>query len=285
MLAWCSGDYVEVADGADVATVQPGPCLFETFAVRGGQVACLPDHLARLAAACPRLGLDARRLHLGAAANPQAWGPILRRLFAAAGLTDGIARLIVAARPDALAREWLTVRALPPTPAALDLFALRTRRDAPEWLPRPKSGPWRNSAEAWRELRTLADRPDAEGVQFDAAGCVSEATRSSLAWWDGERWCFPAVSTGRLPGTAAAQFRSVASQAGRSCVDVASAFPSAAHSVVVLRSTFAAGGVLARSYQPLDGAMAWRPKTDQTEAQARLADLARWRAQRSVNLA
>lgn len=285
MLAWCSGDYVEVAEGADVATVQPGPCLFETFAVRGGQVACLPDHLARLAAACPRLGLDARRLHLGAAANPQAWGPILRRLFAAAGLTDGIARLIVAARPDALAREWLTVRALPPTPVALDLFALRTRRDAPEWLPRPKSGPWRNSAEAWRELRTFADRPDAEGVQFDAAGCVSEATRSSLAWWDGERWCFPAVSTGRLPGTAAAQFRSVASQAGRPCVDVATAFPSAAHSIVVLRSTFAAGGVLARSYQPLDGAMVWRPTADQAEAQARLADLAQWRAQRSVSLA
>jgi branched-subunit amino acid aminotransferase/4-amino-4-deoxychorismate lyase len=285
MLAWCSGDYVEVPDGADVATVQPGPCLFETFAVRGGQVACLPDHLARLAAACPRLGLDARRLHLGAAANPQAWGPILRRLFAAAGLTDGIARLIVAARPDALAREWLTVRPLPPTPAAFDLFALRTRRDAPEWLPRPKSGPWRNSAEAWRELRTIADRADAEGVQFDAAGCVSEATRSSLAWWDGERWCFPAVSTGRLPGTAAAQFRSVATQAGRSCVDVAGAFPTDARSVIVLRSTFAAGGVLARSYQPLDAAAAWRPTADQAEAQARLADLARWRAQRSVSLA
>jgi branched-subunit amino acid aminotransferase/4-amino-4-deoxychorismate lyase len=276
---------VEVPDGADVATVQPGPCLFETFAVRGGQVACLPDHLARLAAACPRLGLDARRLHLGAAPDPQAWGPILRRLFAAVGLTDGIARLIVAARPDALAREWLTVRPLPPTPAALDLFALRTRRDAPEWLPRPKSGPWRNSAEAWRELRTITDRPDAEGLQFDAAGCVSEATRSSLAWWDGERWCFPAVSTGRLPGTAAAQFRSVALQAGRSCVDVASVFPSSAASIVVLRSTFAAGGVLARSYQPLNGAAAWSPSTDQAEAQARLADLARWRAQRSVSLA
>ncbi len=285
MLAWCSGDYVDVAEGADVATAQPGPSLFETFAVRGGKVACLPDHLARLSLACPRLGLDARRLHLGGAPDPQAWGPILRRLFAAAGLTDGIARLIVAARPDALAREWLTVRPLPPTPEAVDLFALRTRRDAPEWLPRPKSGPWRNSADAWRELRTLADRPDAEGVQFDAAGCVSEATRSSVAWWDGARWCFPAASTGRLPGTALAQFRSVAAQAGRACVDVAAGFPSGARSVVVLRSTFAGGGVLARSYRPLDVDATWRPAADQSEAQARLADLAAWRAQRSVSLA
>jgi len=284
MLAWCSGDYLNVPDGADVATLQPGSCLFETFALRGGQVACPADHLARLALACPRLGLDPRRLHLGAAPSAEAWSPILRKLLAQANLTDAIVRLIVAARPDALAREWVSVRPLPPTPSEMDLFALQTSRDAPEWLPRPKSGPWRNSATAWRELKTIADRGDAEGVQLDAAGHVSEATRSSLAWWDGQRWCFPAISTGRLAGTAAAQFRSIAAQAGRTCVDVAVPFPLDARSVVVLRSTFTAGAVLARSYQSPAGEVRWSPSADQDEALARLADLAAWRAQRSVSL-
>ena len=284
MLAWRSGDYLDVPEGADVATVQPGPCLFETFAVRGGRAECVPDHLARLALACPRLGLDPRRLLLGAAPEPAVWGPILRKLLAKAGLGEAIVRLIVAARPDGTATEWLTLRPLPPTPAGLDLFALRTPRDAPEWLPRPKSGPWRNSADAWRELRTLADRPDAEGVQCDAAGHVSEATRSSLVWWDGARWCFPAVSTGRLPGTAAAQFRSVVAQAGRSCADVATPFPMDARSVVVLRSTFLGGGVRARGYVGPAG-FAGAPAADESEAVARLAELAAWRAQRSVSLA
>jgi branched-subunit amino acid aminotransferase/4-amino-4-deoxychorismate lyase len=285
MLAWRNGDYVDVPDGAEVATVQPGPCLFETFALRGGRAECLSDHLARLAMACPRLGLDPRLLHLGAAAEPQAWGPILRKLLAKAGLTDAIVRLIVAARPDGSATEWLTVRALPVSPSAIDLFELRMRRDAPEWLPRPKSGPWRNSSDAWKELRAQADRPDAEGVQCDARGCVSEGPRSSLAWWDGERWCFPSVSTGRLPGTASAQFRGVVALAGRTCADVDTPFPMDARSVVVLRSTFQGGGVLARSYRGLASAQVWAPAQDQSEAQARLADLAGWRAQRSVSLA
>jgi len=276
---------VEVPDGAGVATLEPGVSLFETFALRDGQVACLGDHLARLAMACPRLGLDPQRLQLGARPSSQAWSPILQKLRAAAGLTDAIVRLVVAARPDALAREWVTVRPLPPTPPAMDLFALRTLRDAPEWLPRPKSGPWRNSAEAWRELQALADRPDAEGVQYAADGSVCECTRSSLAWWDGARWCFPALSTGRLPGTAAAQFRSIAAQAGRACVDVAEAFPLHARSLVVLRSTFAGGAVLARSYRSPAGDVLWGPAVDQAEATARLADLAAWRAQRSVSLA
>jgi hypothetical protein len=176
------------------------------------------------------------------------------------------------------------VRPLPPTPSEIDLFALQTRRDAPEWLPRPKSGPWQNSATAWRELKSIADRGDTEGVQCDADGHVSEATRSSLAWWDGERWCFPAISTGRLAGTAAAQFRSIAAQAGRTCVDVAVPFPVDARSVVVLRSTFTAGAVLARRYQTTAGEVQWLPSSNQAEAQARLADLAAWRAQRFVSL-
>jgi len=283
MLAWRSGDFLAVPDGAAVATLEPGVSLFETFALRGGKVECLSDHWARLAVACPRLGLDPRRLQLGSSVSAAVWSPVLRKLLDAAGLADAIVRLVVSARPDGAATEWVTVRPLPATPVGIDLFGLRTRRDAPEWLPRPKSGPWRNSAEAWHELRTIADRADAEGVQFDVHGHVSEATRSSLAWWDGARWCFPSAATGRLPGTAAAQFRSVVAQAGRTCVDVAGAFPAEARSMVVLRSTFGGGGVLARGYAPVDG-QPWSPSGEPAEALARLAELSAWRAQRSVSL-
>ena len=57
-----------------------------------------------------------------------------------------------------------------------------------------------------------------------------------------------------------------------------------ARSVVVLRSTFTAGAVLARRYLTTAGEVQWLPSSNQAEAQARLADLAAWRAQRFVSL-
>lgn len=285
MIGWRQGEWVELPDAADVAALVPGPSLFETFALRGGRVACLGDHLARLAAACPRLGLDPARLRLGADASAARWSAPLGGLLGRNGLTEGIVRLLVAPRGDGLATEWLTVRPLPATPSALDLYLLTTRRDAPEWLPRPKSGPWRNSAEAWRELRALADRPDAEGAQLDARGCLSEGPRSAFAWWDGACWNFPSADTGRLPGTAQAQLRAVLAHAGRPTRDVAwPGFPTAALSFLVLRSTFDGGAVAARSCQA-DGRLAWRPIGDQSEAARALALLAAWRAQRGVSFA
>jgi 4-amino-4-deoxychorismate lyase len=263
----------------------PGPSLFETFAVRAGRIACLGDHLDRLALGCPRLGLDPHRLMLGADATTPRWSVPLGGLLGRNTLTDAIVRLLVAPRGDGMATEWLTVRPLPATPSAIDVYQLSLRRDAPEWLPRPKSGPWRNSSEAWRELRGVADRPDAEGIQLDARGCLSEGSRSSIAWWDGESWNFPAVETGRLPGTAAAQLRSVLAQAGRPVRDVSwPGFPSNAQSVLVLRSTFEGGAVLARSYHA-DGRLAWQPSGPQAEATRALALLAAWRAQRCISFA
>lgn len=288
MLAWCSGNYVEVPAGATVADLEPALSLFETFALRQGRVECLGDHFARLALACPRLGLNPARLYLGAGPDRERWAPILQKLLAGAQLTDAIVRLVVKMRPDAQAREWLTVRALPPTPPGIDLFSLETLRDAPEWLPRPKSGPWENSARALRELKKYADRPDAEGIQLSAQHCVSEGTRSSLAWWAQGAWHFPAPSTACLPGTAAAQFRSVVQQAGRKVCEVAVPFPTEASAVVVLRSTLVGGAVLARNYVLARGTGApqvrWEAPAEQPEATARLAELAAWRAQRSVSL-
>ena len=285
MIGWRQGEWLTLPDGADVASLVPGPSLFETFAVRSGRIACLADHLARLAVGCPRLGLDPARLMLGADAQAARWSAPLGALLGRNGLTDATVRLLVAPRGDGLATEWLTVRPLAATPAAIDLYRLTTRRDAPEWLPRPKSGPWKNSAEAWRELRAFADRPDAEGVQLDARGCLSEATRSSLVWWDGASWNFPAVETGRLPGTTMAQLRSALTQAGRPARDVSwPGFPAAAEAVLVLRSTFDGGAVSARSYHA-DGRLVWQPAGTSAEAARALALLAAWRAQRCISFA
>lgn len=285
MIAWRQGEWTELPDGAEVARVHPGPSLFETFALRAGAVACLPDHLERLALACPRLGLDPARLFLGSAPRPERWQPVLRELLRRAGLTDAVVRLQVVPRDDGLATEWLTVRPLPPTPAAIDLFALRTERDRPEWLPRPKSGPWANSSAAWAELRRRTDLPSAEGVQFDAQGHVAEATRSSLAWFAARGWCFPAASTGCLSGTAAAQLRGVLLRDGAPVTETAEGFPLSAAAVLVLRSTFVGGAVPARSFADIDGRTAWTAGELPAPVVRALASLAAWRAQRAVSLA
>ncbi len=285
MIGWRQGEWVTLPDGAEVSALVPGPSLFETFALRAGRIACLTDHLDRLALGCPRLGLVSTRLMLGADADVARWSAPLGGLLGRNTLTNAIVRLLVAPRGDGLATEWLTVRPLPATPSAIDLYQLSLWRDAPEWLPRPKSGPWKNSADAWRELRALADRPDAEGVQFDARGCLSEGVRSSLAWWDGACWNFPSVETGRLPGTAAAQLRGVLAQAGRPVRDVSwPGFPANALSVLVLRSTFDDGAVPARSYHA-EGRLTWQPSGPQVEATRALALLAAWRAQRCMSFA
>ena len=282
MIGWCNGEWAPLPDGAEVSVVHSGPSLFETVALRNHRIACLPDHLARLQLALPRLGLASERFILAGAAVPAAWSGPLQGLLERHKLTDAIIRLMVVARADGRPLEWLTARPLPPTPPSIDLLQLRTVRDRPEWQPRPKSGPWINSSAAWRELRALADRPDVEGVQSDAAGHLCEGTRSSLAWCEGPQWYFPSAETGRLPGTAAAQLRGVLVLAGRAITDISAPFPRHASSVVVLRSTFATGAVLARSYA-VDGQKIWQPSSDQTEATQALRLLADWRAQRCIS--
>lgn len=282
MLAWRSGEWAEVAEGATVAQLHPGASLFETFALRGGRVEALADHLARLATAAPRLGIDPRGLRLANTTAAADWAPVLRPLLARAGLTDAIARLVVVPDGRGGAVEWVTVRPLPPTPPSLGLRLLATVRDEPEWSPRPKSGPWRNSGEGLAELAAAADPATTEGLQFDARGHLSEGTRSGIAWLEGDRWCFPAASTGRLPGTAAGQFRALLQAAGRTVAEVAAPFPTRATAFAILRSTLAGGGVVAHEARDATGVV-WRP-TDATEARARLADLAAVRAQRCVSL-
>lgn len=285
MLAWRNGEYVAVPDGATVAQIHDGPSLFETFALRAGSVECLADHWHRLALSCPRLGLDPQKLILGQSTDRTKWSPVLQKLLSAAGLTDAIVRIVVVPRTDGLSTEWVTVRPLPESTPRVDLFLLKTVRDKPEWLPRPKSGPWKNSAMAWKELSSLTTRLDVEGVQFDDAGNVSECTRSALAWWDGKQWSMPAASTGCLPSTTANQLNGVLHQARMPIQEVATAFPHEAQSILILRSTLAGGASLVNQVFTYDGQVAWRAAADQSQAHIQISALRSWRAQRSVNLA
>jgi branched-subunit amino acid aminotransferase/4-amino-4-deoxychorismate lyase len=285
MLAWRNGEYVTVPDGATVAQIHDGPSLFETFALRAGRVECLTDHWQRLALSCPRIGLNAQKLILGQSTDRAKWSPVLQKLQSAAGLTDAIVRLIVVPRDDGLSTEWVTLRPLPESAPTTDLFLLKTTRDKPEWLPRPKSGPWKNSAAAWKELKSLTDRPDVEGVQLDLEGNVSECTRSALAWWDGKRWSLPAGPTGCLPSTTANQFKGVLSQAKVPFQEVAAPFPDAAESIIVLRSTLLGGSSLVQKVFSADGKICWQASPNQSHTKAQQEALRAWRAQRSINLA
>ena len=178
---------------AEPGSFPEGARLFETIALRAGRVERLDDHLTRLGG-----GLR----HLGSLPGPLASGDIgaWRAAVRGLGARDAILRLVVGE-----GFEELSARPLLASPPVFQLVTLRTLRDGPEWLPRPKAAPWANSLAATRELRSLGVPGGVEGVQLDGHGWVSECTRSSLAWVMGGRLQVPAASTGRLPGTALGQ--------------------------------------------------------------------------------
>lgn len=258
-----------VPGGAMPGSFPDGARLFETIALREGRVECLDDHLGRM-----RAGLRHLRLEPGplASGHPATW----REAVAALSVRDGILRLVVG---DGF--EELGARPLLPSPGVFALRTLRTARDVPEWLPRPKSAPWANSLAATAELRDLGVPAGVEGVQLDARGCVSECTRSSLAWVVDGVLCVPAPSTGRLPGTALSQ---LAACSGLPVREVETGPPTRAEAVLVLRSTFPGGAVAASSWSDVDGGLLWRA-ADLVQARALLARLAEARAQRSLSLA
>ena len=285
MLAWRNGEYISVPDGAEVSQIHDGPSLFETFALRAGRVECLADHWHRLAIGCPRLGINAQKLILGQSIDSQNWSPVLKKLLTNANLTDAIVRIIVVPRSDGLSTEWVTVRPLPPAVPSVDLYLLKTTRDKPEWLPRPKSGPWKNSSAALKELKALTSRHDVEGIQLDTNGNISECTRSAIAWWNGDMWSLPANSTGCLPSTTANQFRGVLTQAKVPFHDVAAPFPKDARSILILRSTLSGGANLVNKVLSTNGQIIWQAPADQQHATAQMRALSDWRSQCSMNLA
>ena len=245
-----------------------GAAFFETVALRAGVVECLDDHLARLRAGMSRAGLAPGPLASGDLA---AWREALRLL----GGQAGVLRLVVGP-----GFEELGLRALLPSPEVFRLRSLRTVRDAPEWLPRPKSAPWANSLAASVELRSLGEGAGVEGVQFDARGFVSEGSRSSLAWVEAGVLHVPAASTGRLPGTALGQ---LVRCAGLPVRETESGVPVRAEAILVLRSTLPGGAAAATRWDDADGRPLW--SGDPAAARPSLAALAAWRAQRCISFA
>ncbi len=249
-------------------TFPDGAALFETIALRAGSAECLEDHLDRLRAGMARAGLKVGPL---AAGDRAAWRAAIRLL----GGQEGVLRLVVG--PDF---EELGLRALLPSPEVFRLRSLRTLRDAPEWLPRPKSAPWANSLAASIELRSLGEGAGVEGVQFDARGFVSEGSRSSLAWVEGGALHVPAESTGRLPGTALGQFIRCA---GLPVREAESGVPVRAEAILVLRSTLPGGASAVSRWDDADGRPLW--SGDPAAAKPLLGRLAAWRAQRCISFA
>jgi len=245
-----------------------GAAFFETVALRAGVVECLEDHLARLRSGLDRAGFAPGPLAAGDIAG---WRAAIRLL----GGQAGVLRLVVGSD-----FEELGLRALLPSPEVFRLRSLRTVRDEPEWLPRPKSAPWANSLAASIELRSLGEGAGVEGVQFDARGFVSEGSRSNLAWVEGGVLHVPAGSTGRLPGTALGQ---LIRSAGLPVREVESAVPVRAEVILVLRSTLPGGASAVSRWDDAEGRPLW--SADPAAANPLLAALAAWRAQRCISFA
>lgn len=258
-----------LAEGdASPGSFPDGAAFFETIALRAGAAECLDDHLTRLRAGMSRVGLAPGPL---AAGDVAAWRAALRLL----GGQEGVLRLVVGP-----GFEELGLRALLPSPEVFRLRSLRTVRDTPEWLPRPKSAPWANSMEASVELRGLGEGAGVEGVQFDARGFVSEGSRSSLAWVERGLLHVPAESTGCLPGTALGQLIRCA---GLPVREVESGVPVRAEAILVLRSTLPGGASAVSRWDDVDGRPLW--SGDPSAGRPPLAALAAWRAQRCISLA
>ena len=245
-----------------------GAAFFETIALRAGAVECLDDHLERLRSGLARAGLVPGPL---AAGDASAWRAALRLL----GGNEGVLRLVVGP-----GFEELGLRALLSSPEVFRLRSLRTVRDAPEWLPRPKSAPWANSLTASVELRALGAGAGVEGVQFDARGFVSEGSRSSLAWLEAGALHVPAETTGCLPGTALGQLIRCS---GLPVRPVETGVPVRAEAILVLRSTLPGGASTVSHWDDVDGRPLW--SGDPAVARPWLALLAAWRAQRCISFA
>jgi len=283
MQAWTNQKFVTVPEQATVSQMSPDFSFFETFALRGGRVESPEFHEARMMSGLDHLNLDKSKLHLNFSDKIHHWSPILKNLLFSEKLTDAIVRWMVIPSNDGSLKEWVTVRPLPTTPESVDLFLLKTVRDKAEWLPRPKTGPWKNSQAALAELKKLSQDFNIEGVQVDSLGNISDCTRSALAWWDGSVWFTPSQETQCLSSTSLKTFqRSLRS--GKSIKPVNQPFPQNAQSLIILRSTFAGGAVRVKNIFNSERELIWTASPNLDEATSALAHLKEFRVQRSVSL-
>jgi branched-subunit amino acid aminotransferase/4-amino-4-deoxychorismate lyase len=283
MQAWTNQKFITVSDQATVSQISSNFCFFETFALRGGSVESPEFHEARMMSGLNHLNLDKSKLYLNFSDKIHHWSPILKNLLSSEKLTDAIVRWMVIPSNDGSLTEWVTVRQLPATPASADLFLLKTVRDKAEWLPRPKTGPWKNSQAALDELKNLSQNLDVEGVQFDSLGNISDCTRSALAWWDGAEWFTPSQKTQCLSSTSLQTFQNSLSSK-QSIKHANQPFPRNAQSLIVLRSTFEGGAVGVKNVFTSERELIWTAPLNQDEARSALTHLKTFRVQRSVSL-
>ncbi|MEI6283999.1 MAG: aminotransferase class IV [Opitutae bacterium] len=283
MQAWTNQKFITVPDQATVSQISPDFSFFETFALRGGRVESPEFHEARMMSGLDRLNLDKSKLNLNFSDKIHHWSPILKNLLSSEKLTDAIVRWMVIPSNDGSLTEWVTVRPLPATPESVDLFLLKTVRDKAEWLPRPKTGPWKNSQAALDELKKLSQDSNVEGVQVDSLGNISDCTRSALAWWDGSEWFTPSQETQCLSSTSLQTFQKRL-QSKKPIKPSNKSFPLNAQSLIILRSTFEGGAVRVKNIFNSERELIWTASPNQEEAISALAHLKEFRVQRSVSL-
>ena len=209
--AWVDGRIVP-ADQPHVSAfdrgLQVGDGIFETLRARGGHLAELGLHLARL-----RSSADGLAIPLAADAG-QTIEAGIRALLAVEGLDDAAVRITVTRGPslgrgllppDDEVRPTTVIQAWPvvPPPAhhlerGLHLVASAVRRDPKSPLAALKT----TSRADYVYARLEARRAGADdGVFLTIDGCLSEATTANLFLVRGDELATPSLDCAILPGT------------------------------------------------------------------------------------
>ena len=181
--------------------------LFETFRTSGGHPHHWQFNRTRLEAACAKAGLVLPPTFL--AVDEARLAKVVQFLLQESRLADAVFRYTVTAGSADLPSELMALRPLPSTSASqISLRILNLRRDAGEWIPRPKSLNYLNAILGTRELRNRNAAESDEGLFLSREGeFVVETARQNLAWISGGRMHVPDASVGPVAGTCLAWIR------------------------------------------------------------------------------
>lgn len=180
--------------------------LFETFRTYNGRAFLLEQHLARLHEGCALLGIPHQ-------AEPEDVQAEIDRLLAVNGLQEAYIRYSVSAGKQDLG----LAQTLPDQPTVViyikpltivnkwyetgrPIQLLRTIRPKPETTVRLKSFQYMNGWLAKRELAGYAWAHEAEGVQANERGELTEGIVSNIFFVRKDRLHTPSLAAGALPG-------------------------------------------------------------------------------------
>lgn len=193
------------------AGVQYGLGFFETFRTGGGSPHHWSFHRARLTQACATAGISIPPSFL--AVDDSKLRETVTTLLRENEMPEAVFRYTVTAgsmarsaepEPFRFPAEFLTLRPLPPDAPAegIALRVLKLTRDNGEWLPRPKSLNYANAFAGARELSLRSVVASDEGLFLAReSGFVVETPRQAIAWFEGERFCYPDPEVGAVTST------------------------------------------------------------------------------------